>query len=123
MPLRPDPLRVERSAFLDASVSASNAVQGLARLDFDRPESVEEASALLHAVQLLADKQTDVLSALDRFVMRSTELGIDQDAASDLRRGRADLAASLGIALQEVERAERLLRALTDGVAGGSLPL
>jgi hypothetical protein len=47
--------------------------------------------------------------------MRSKELGIDQDAATDLRRGRVDLAESLGIALQEVERAERLLRALTDG--------
>jgi hypothetical protein len=44
---------------------------------------------LLHAVRLLADKQTDVLSALDRFVMRSTELGIDQDAAADLRTGVA----------------------------------
>jgi hypothetical protein len=115
VPLRPDPLRAERSAFLDASVAASNAVQGLARLVFDEPESGEEVNALLDAVRLLADKQTDVLSALDRYVMRSTELGIDQDAAADLRRGRADLAASLGIALQEVERAERLLRALTDG--------
>ena len=62
-----------------------------------------------------ADKQTDVLTALDRFLVRSSELGIDQDAAADLRRGRVDLAESLGIALQEVERAERLLRALTDG--------
>jgi hypothetical protein len=113
--VQPDPLRAERSAFLDASVAASNAVQGLARLVFDQPESREEAIALLHAVRLLADKQSDVLSALDRFVMRSNELGIDQDAAADLRRGRVDLAESRGIALQEVERAEQLLRALTDG--------
>jgi hypothetical protein len=120
--VQPDPLRAERSAFLDASVAASNAVQDLARLAFDQPESREEASALLHAVRLLADKQTDVLTALDRFLMRSNEVGIDQDTAADLRRGRVDLAEFLGIALQEVERAERLLKALTDGVAGGSLP-
>ena len=61
-------------------------------------------------------------SLLDRFLVRSKELGIGQDTAADLRRGRVDLAESLGIALQEVERAQRLLRALTDGVAGGSLP-
>lgn len=120
--MQPDPLRGERSAFLDASVAASNAVQDLARFAFDQPESREEASALLHAVRLLADKQTDVLTALDRFLMRSNEVGIDQDTAADLRRGRVDLAEFLGIALQEVERAERLLKALTDGVAGGSLP-
>ena len=115
MPCATDPLRAERSAFLDASVAASNAVQRLASLVFDQPQSCEEASALLHAVRLLADKQTDVLTALDGFLVRSNELGIDQDAAADLRRGRVDLAEFLGIALREVERAERLFRALADG--------
>ena len=74
------------------------------------------------AVRLLADKQTDVLTALDRFLVRSNELGIGQDTTADLRRGRVVLAEFLGIALQEVERAKRLLRALTDGVAGGGFP-
>ena len=73
--MQPDPLRAERSAFLDASVAASNAVQDLARFAFDQPESGEEASALLHAVRLLADKQTDVLTALALIIHGGCRLG------------------------------------------------
>ena len=113
--MQPDPLRAERSAFLEASAAAANAVQELAGLGFEHPRSEEEARALLHAVRLVAEKETDALAALDRFLLRCAQLGLDPEPMADFRRGRVELAESLGVALGQVEQAKRVLRTLTDG--------
>jgi hypothetical protein len=111
----PDPLRDARSAFLDNAAAASNAIQDLLQCVHVLPRSRDEARAVLTAWRLVAEKQTDALASLDRFVLHARELGLDQDAMADLRRGRVGLAQSLGIILAEIARATRLLRTPVDG--------
>ena len=108
-----DPLRTERSAFLDASAAALDALLDLAGLEFD-PGSQEEARALLNVLQLVADTETDALAALDRLLLRCAELSVDPARRASVQRGRIHLAESLGVALARVERAERLVRTLSD---------
>jgi hypothetical protein len=106
-----DPLRDERSAFLDDAAAASNAIQDLLQCTHIPARSRDEARAVLTPWRLVAEKQTDALASLDRFVLHARELGLDQDATADLRRGRVGLAQSLGIILAEIARVERLVRA------------
>lgn len=113
--MRPESLDAECSAFLGAVEAATDAARGLAGLGSDERVSRDEASAALRAVLLLAEKQTEALAALDRLILRGDELNIAPDVAADLRRGRVDLAVSVGITLQRVERAERHLNALIEG--------
>jgi hypothetical protein len=108
--VQPDLLSAERSAFLDASTAVASAVQGLAELVFDQPRSQDEARALLQGLRLVAETQTAALAALDRFLLRCADLGVDPETMADLPNGRVDLAESLGIALADAERAELLLR-------------
>jgi hypothetical protein len=109
-----DPLRTERSAFLDASAAALDALLDLAGLEFEHPGSQEEARALLNVLQLVADTETDALAALDRLLLRCAELSVDPERRASVQRGRIHLAESLGVALARVERAERLVRTLSD---------
>ena len=112
--MEPDPLHAERWAFLDAAVAASNATQHLIHRVRYSPGSRDEKRALLKALRLVAEKLTDALASLDRFVLLGNELGLEQDATAELRRGRAGLSESLGIILREIGRAERDFIATVD---------
>lgn len=107
--MAPDPLGNERSAFLDNAAMASDAIQDLLRWVHNRRRSRDEARAVLQALVLVADKQTDALASLDRFVLHARELGLSRDAAAELQRGRVGLSQSLGIILGEIARVERRL--------------
>jgi hypothetical protein len=110
-----DPLRDERSAFHDNAAATSNAIHDLLRRVHNNRRSRDEEYAVLQALVLVADKQTDALASLDRFVLHARELGLSRDARADLQRGRVDLSQSLGIILRDIARAERLLGPPVDG--------
>ena len=108
--MQPVLLSAERSAFFDASAAAASATHGLEKLAFDEPRSRDEARVLLQGLRLVAEKETDALAALDRFLLRCNDLGVDPETTADLRNGRADLIEYLNIALAEAERVELFLR-------------
>ena len=109
--MAPDPLCSERSAFLDNAAAASNAIEDLLDCVDSQPTSRDEARAVLNAWRLVAEKHTDALASLDRFVLHARELGLDPNDLDDLRRGRVSLSSSLGTILSEVARVDWLLAA------------
>ena len=69
----------------------------------------KSTASMLKIWRLVAERQTDALASLDRFVLHACELGLGQDTTTDLRRGRVSLSESLGIILGEIAHAERHL--------------
>jgi hypothetical protein len=62
----------------------------------------------------IAEKQTDVLASLDRFVLRRHELGLAADDMADLRRVESASRTPLGLILDEIAR-RAVLGLLVDG--------
>ena len=102
-------------AFLDNAAAASNAIHALLPRVHNRCRSRDDARAVLQALVLVAEKQTDALASLDKFVLNARELGISRDVRADLQRGRVGLSQFLGIVLGEIARVERLLGPPVDG--------
>ena len=114
--MAPDPLRAERAVALHAIAAASNAMTRLTPLITDQPVSPHRARNVLQGVQLLAEKQTAALSALDRFLLHANalDMGFDEGITADLLRHRVALAESLGFTRREIDRIEHLLGTSTN---------